>query len=184
MKSTAYRHKVRVDEATGLFEFDCSGFVDYAIRNTLPDAFEVLRQVGGRRPMARAYVELLNAIPSGQTRGRWLHLPGPDSLHEGDIVAWLATTSKADDWGIVNTGHVMIVDGSAQQRSPGEWVVPVIDSSFGHGGADPRVKPNATGLGRGTMVLVVENGALVGYRWSESARSPLNRTTVAIGRVL
>jgi hypothetical protein len=181
VKSTTYSHRVRVDEAAGVFEYDCSGFVDYAIGNTTPDAF---RQLGRRRPAARTYVDLLTAIPRGQSRGRWLHVDQPSALREGDVVAWLAVSSKPDAWGIVNTGHVMIVDGPPRERSPGEWVVPIVDSSFGHGGTDPRAKRSATGLGRGTMVVVVENGSLVGYHWSESARSPLIRTTVVMGRIL
>ncbi len=181
LKSTTYSHSVHVDEAAGVFEYDCSGFVDYAIDNTTPDAF---RELGRRRPTARTYVELLSAIPLGQSRGRWLRVEQPSALREGDVVAWLAVTTKPDAWGIVNTGHVMIVDGPAHQRSAAEWVVSIVDSSFGHGGADLRARPDATGLGRGTMVIVIENGAVVGYRWSEDTKSPLTPTTVVMGRIL
>jgi hypothetical protein len=183
-KITEYRHVIHIDEVAGVYVYDCSGFVDYALSNIAPDALDALRRVRGRRrPTARTYVQLLSDISPGETRGRWLHVKEIAALQPGDVVAWLASTSKPDPWGIINTGHVMIVDGAASERSPGEWVVPVIDSSFGHGGADRRKLPEATGLGRGTIVLVVENGNLAGYRWTESARSALNRTTVALGRI-
>jgi hypothetical protein len=183
-KSTEYRHRIWVDETQGIFEYDCSGFVDYAISNVAPDALDALRHVDTRRrPAARTYVELLSSIPEGERRGRWVHLRDAAGLLPGDVVAWLAAVKKPDPWGRINTGHVMIVDGAARERSPGEWVVPVIDSSFGHGGADVRKYPDVTGLGRGTIVLVVEGGSLVGYRSSESARATLRRTTVELGRI-
>jgi hypothetical protein len=183
--STAYDHVITIDEARGVYRFDCSGFVDYAVSNVAPEALDALRALRGtRRPNARTYVELLVAIPRGERRGRWLHVPDVGSLQPGDVVAWIAPVKKPDPWGIVNTGHVMIVDGAVRERTPGEWVVPIIDSSFGHGGADTRSYPGATGLGRGTIVLFVEDGILAGYRWTESPRSARVDTIVALGRVL
>jgi hypothetical protein len=185
VKSTEYRHKIWVDEAQGIFEYDCSGFVDYAISNVAPAALDALFHADSkRRPAASTYVTLLTAIPEGRSRGRWMHLKEAAELVPGDVVAWLAAARKPDPWGQINTGHVMIVDGSPRERSPGEWVVPVIDSSLGHGGSDGRRYPEVTGLGRGTIVLVFEGGSLVGYRSGESPRATLRRTTVALGRIL
>jgi hypothetical protein len=75
----------------------------------------------------------------------------------------------------------MIVDAAPALRAPDEWIVPIIDSSGGHGGEDRRSK-SLTGLGRGTIVLVRESGALVGVRWRESSRV-IVRTEVAMARL-
>jgi hypothetical protein len=184
-KSSEYRHRVYVDEARGVFEYDCSGFVDYAIGNVAPDALTALPVAKGRhRASANTYVDLLRTITPGTQRGRWLHVADVAALQPGDVVAWTAVTTKPDRLGVVNTGHVMIVDESPHQRSTAEWVVPIIDSSGGHGGADHRKSPDVTGLGRGTIVLVVSDDGLVGYRWTQSPTSPLTVTSVMLGRIL
>jgi hypothetical protein len=185
VKQTAYAHEMTIDEDKGVFDYDCSGFVDYALSNTAPDALETLRTVGEtKRPQARTYVELLSGIRPHATRDRWTPVPNVADLLPGDIVAWLAIEKKQDYLGNVNTGHVMIVDAPPTQRGDAEWIVPIIDSSGGHGSEDPRHMPDVTGLGRGTIVLVTENGAPVAYRWNWSSHSKVTRTRIVLGRVL
>lgn len=190
IKHTEYAHEITIDEDKGVFDYDCSGFVDYALSNTAPDALETLRAVrGSKRPQARTYVELLSAIAPHATRDRWTPVSRVAELLPGDVVAWDAIDKRQDYLGNVNSGHVVIVDASPTQRGHSvenidEWVVPIIDSSGGHGGDDKRHVPGITGLGRGTIVLVTENDAVVGYRWSESSRSKLTRTRIALGRIL
>jgi len=83
------------------------------------------------------------------------------------------------------TGHTMIVDGPPHPRSDREWVVPILDSTASaHGPGDTREAAHANGLGRGTMVLVVDAaGGPVAYRWSERERSKVYETEIALGRV-
>ena len=38
-KSSHYSHKKHVDEEEGVFDFDCSGFVVYALTRSVPDAW-------------------------------------------------------------------------------------------------------------------------------------------------
>jgi hypothetical protein len=185
MRSTRYVHETSIDEALGRYEYDCSGFVDYAIGNVVPDALDPLRALEpkSRRPKARAFVALLSAIAPGGRSGRWRRLATPSELDGGDVVAWLAPERAKDFTGALNTGHVMIVDGRARARGQDEWLVPVIDSSVGHGGADKRKAPDATGLGRGDVVLVVRDGAVVGFRRTVRKKANVWTSTVVMGRI-
>jgi hypothetical protein len=181
---TEYSHDVDVDESRGVYEYDCSAFVGYAIGNVAPAALDAVRlHAGKQRPTASSYVHVLRNITPGKRRGPWLHVASVAELQAGDIVAWLAASDKPDAFGVVNTGHVMIVDGPAHERSPGEWVVPVIDSSDGHGAADLRKATHTTGLGRGNIVLVVTDGYVKAYRWTESPRSVVSETSIMLGRL-
>jgi hypothetical protein len=190
-RSTSYAHKIRIDEDTGVFDHDCSGFVDYALSNVSKAVLDDVRAVRGQhRPNARAYVILLRSIAPGESRRRWLHVARVSDLVAGDVIAWTLVDAKVDALGIVNSGHVMIVDGAPQERASAdsetqkEWVVPVIDSSSnGHGGTDRRHAPDASGLGRGAIVLATEDGSPVGYFWSASA-SKLTRTHIVLGHPL
>src|SRR4051812_27845757 len=42
MQSSHYQHRTAVDEETGSFDYDCSGFVDYALGRVLPAALAAL----------------------------------------------------------------------------------------------------------------------------------------------
>jgi hypothetical protein len=185
VRATTYTHRTHIDEASGVFELDCSGFVDNALARVAPGALEALKGFAdpGKRPQAKTFVALLSAMAPGARRGPWQRLALPSELVPGDVIAWLATEHKKDFTGHYNTGHVMIVDAAARRGADDEWIVPVIDSSAGHGGDDPRRAPDVTGLGRGEIVLVVEGGAVVGFRRSVLARSKRNESKVVLGRL-
>ncbi len=189
VKSTEFivrGEQTRVDEARGIFEYNESGFVDYAVNNVAPDAIaQLMRVLSHRRtrPTAETYAFLLRQIPLGGSVGRWFHVPDVASLQPGDVIA--CRPAETDDTRGKDQlfGRMAIVDGPPRERAPGEWRVPVIDSSAGHGGDDPRRPNGPNGLGRGAMVLVVEDGLIKGYRWSTNARSPLVVTSVMLGRL-
>src|SRR4051794_29106253 len=42
MRLTSYDHETKVDEESGVFSFDCSGFITYALRIAAPDALDVI----------------------------------------------------------------------------------------------------------------------------------------------
>jgi hypothetical protein len=179
-KSSRYVHTSNIDESAGVFELDCSGFVDYAVARTAPAALEALRGNRKKRPLAKHYVELVSALAPGQSKGPWHRLTKASELEPGDIVAWL----KPDDVVSKNTGHVMIVGGPVT-ASDGEVAVPILDStSVAHGSGDSRSKTKATGLGRGTIHLLVgPNGEPVAYRWSNGRKAKPHTTTIALARI-
>lgn len=179
MKQSSYTHPTSVDEQTGTFDYDCSGFVDYALGRVLPDALRTLVAATVARPVAKSFETFFRSIAT--SAGRWRRVLRVQDLVPGDVIAWLEPPKIQS----TNTGHVLIVRAAPMQRAPGEWVVPIIDSTESpHGPSDSRYAKNATGLGTGSIVLLVDGGgAPTGYRWSTSSGSMPYTTAVALGHV-
>ena len=181
VRSSTYAHKTRVDEAAAEYDLDCSGLVDYALGRVCPDALDTLPRNGaGKRPLAKHFVELIDGLAPGQKKGRWKRVGKAAELAPGDVVAWLKPADVTSN----NTGHVMIVRGPVSVER-GEVSVPVIDStSMRHGADDSRFASKATGVGLGTIHLIVsESGAPVGYRWSNGKKARNHSCIVALGRI-
>ena len=182
LRSTDYTHEVAVDEASGTFDYDCSGFVDYALTQVLPEHFRELEAATATRPRAQDYVTYFTgdaySLPAD-----WAKVGKVVDLLPGDIVAWLAVP---DDYG--DTGHVMIVRSPprADARNPGAYDVDIWDSTLDvHGTDDSRIgKVDATGLGTGTVVLYADSaGGPSDHSWSERSTT-VDTTKVGLGRPL
>jgi hypothetical protein len=163
--ASTYSHHTHVDEARGSYDYDCSGFVDYALGRAAPDAFAELTKATVRRPLSKHIVHFVEGIPAVGHRGRWHRVMRAVDLLPGDIVAWL----KPADSTSTNTGHVMIVHGMPTQDAadPERVLVPIMDSTaMRHGASDSR-PVHTSGLGTGTIVLVVDaSGAATHFRWT------------------
>ncbi len=182
MRSTDYSHEVAVDEASGTFDYDCSGFIDYALDRVLPEHFRELEAATRVRPLAQDFVTYFTGGPYSLPAD-WAKVARVADLLPGDIVAWLAVP---DDYG--DTGHVMLVRNPprADSRIPGAYDVDIWDSTLDvHGTADSRVgKTNATGLGTGTIVVYADgSGAPTNHSWSPQATT-VDTTRVGLGRPL
>lgn len=155
--------------------------MDHALQEAAPAALEALRAaMKKKRPQAETYVALLEAMDLGEKNGPWIRIPAVSALVPGDVVAW----RRPPDSHSPNTGHVMIVELPPTRRHGTEWIVPIIDSSDGHGGGDPRHEPEVTGLGRGSVVLVTNKAAHpTAFRWKTSSSAHVHATTVVLGRV-
>lgn len=176
VKTTEYSHTTAIDESSGTFKLDCSGFVDYALANVLPDAFAELQQATVPRPVAKSFVDFVSA-----PTGRWKRVMNASTLVPGDIVAWSLPKDSAPT---TNTGHVMIV-ASPATAATGEVQVDIIDASeSGHGKIDARTASGATGLGTGRVAILVDgSGAPTGYRWSTESYSVPKTTTVVLAHL-
>jgi hypothetical protein len=182
MKSSSYTHDTFVEEIKGVFNYDCSGFVGYAMAKVIPDALETVDiAMDTRRPDAATYQAFFASL-AAKPAGRWRSVSRAVDLMPGDVIAWLEPKSIQT----TNTGHVMIVHAAVgtDPAHPDAVVVPVIDSTESpHGPGDSRVAP-ATGLGMGTIVLHVDGaGAPTGYQWSNQTFSTEYDTPVAMGRL-
>jgi len=175
--TSVYSHTTTIDEATGTFDFDCSGFVDYAMSRVVPVAYLDLPKGTLPRPLADTYVSYIASVAS--TNARWQRVAHVADIVPGDIVSWLEPTQLASS----DTGHVMVV-AAPPQAVAAEWHVKVIDSANSpHGTTDTR-SPSGQGIGIGTVVLIADaTGAATGYRWSTEAASVAYKTQVALGHL-
>ena len=174
----------RVDESTGVFDYDCSGFVGYALSHVAPEALRTLQAQSKPRPLAKHFEALFAAAPPAATATApgWFRVEHARELAPGDLIAWLEPPEKHSR----NTGHVMIVAAAPKPGArAGEWIVTIIDSSHGgHGKRDARVRDHHSGLGTGDIVLLVDaDDRPIGYRWSTWAKSIPYRTEIALGRI-
>jgi hypothetical protein len=182
MKSSVYDHTTLVNEATGSFQYDCSGFLDYALSIALPNQLAAMKTFGGTtRPVAATFENFFASIPAGTTKSGWERVTRAVDLRAGDVVAWLEPATT----GSTNTGHVMIVHGDAflNPKRADEVIVPVVDSAnSGHGSTDTRA-PSGQGLGAGPVGLLIDaSGNPVGYRWTGGVSTTEYQTPVTLGR--
>lgn len=183
-KTTGYSHTTTIDETSGTFLVDCSGFVDYALANVLPDAFADLQNATVKRPVAKTYVDFTSTLGPAGT-GRWRRVLDARAVVPGDILAWL---TPPDSGPTTNTGHVMIASSAAATApfaGAEEVQLDVIDASeSGHGKVDPRTESGAKGVGTGRIALIIDaQGAPTGYRWSTETYSKPRATTVAVAHL-
>jgi hypothetical protein len=176
-REIGYTHKTHVDERAGVFDFDCSGFVDYALAHSNVEAYGAVHALSRKRPLAKHYVELFQGL-EGKT-APWAPVRRVDDLRPGDVLAWLEPADVVSR----NTGHVMVV-AERPRRNGRTWRVPIVDSTAApHGSSDARKRAGERGLGTGTVVLEVDaGGAPIAYHWSTWSKSKEHATTIAMGR--
>lgn len=177
-----YDHHVSVDEVEGRFDYDCSGFLDYALGRVDPEALRCLpiTSKSKKRPLAQDFFTFFDEI-TGDGKGPWKSVRHARNLKPGDIVAWL----KAPDKDSHNTGHVMLVRKHAFENPelPNEILVPIIDSTMSAHAEDSRPK-GKTGLGSGVIGIMVDrNGRAVSYRWKGGQSKQAVETRIAFGRL-
>ncbi|MBI2392468.1 MAG: hypothetical protein HYV09_22985 [Deltaproteobacteria bacterium] len=188
MRSTRYRHKTRVDEASGTFEFDCSGFVAYALWRVNEHALGLVPVGVKGRPRAEDFVTFFTGLSA--TDAPWRRVEHGGDVAPGDVIAWLR---PADLIG-TNTGHLAIVLDRLGQAKPSkavaaiggarELLLRVVDSTDSPHADDARGDETTTGLGSGTIGLVVDAGDVpIGYRWRGGKSPKAWTTTIAIARL-
>ena len=178
LESTRYDHTTYIDSARGVYDVDCSGFVNYAMQVEVKPAFDELQAATTKRPVAESYNAFFDEL--SPPKGSWREIQLVRDLVPGDIVSWrIPAGVKSTD-----TGHVMIVE-EVVDRTASLATVEVIDSTdTGHGDADPRSPQGPSGIGRGTIGLVTaSDGTASGYRWSLDADSPPYKTDVEMAHL-
>lgn len=188
MTTTVYQHKTRVDGTAGRYDYDCVGFISYALQRAAPQAWATIARVTGiakgRIPSPLQYRAFFARLAEKPEPG-WEAVTKVSDLRPGDVVAWEHKTETA-------VGHAVVIGGTPGSMSDGSWLVEVYDStSSPHGDdsrpQDPRAQALAptgrrSGLGHGVMVFIADpaSGALTGVRWSPKARAIV--VPIAAGR--
>jgi hypothetical protein len=182
MKVSSYEHTTAVDEATGTFKYDCSGFVGYALTRVLPAQFAAVKTFAAiARPLAKHYEMFFESIAAGATKSGWTRVARAADIRPGDVVAWLKPAELVSD----NTGHVMIVTGAptVNPKRADEIIIPITDSSAAFHGPEDTRYPSADGLGRGTIGIIVNAaGTPIRYRWTGGYSTKEYSTSIAFAR--
>lgn len=178
--TSTYKHTTQVDEEVGIYNYDCSGFINYALANSLPKLFDYLQECTKVRPKASDFEEFFSSIDCSNS-AKWDQVLHAIDLVPGDIIAWLTP----EDSKSTNTGHVLLVKEKPTLNSSNEVVIDIIDStSRPHGNTDSRAENETNGLGTGTIVLVTDiDGIPIAYRWSTSNSSLIHMTNITMAHL-
>jgi hypothetical protein len=182
MTSTVYQHETVVDIQKGIFLWDCSGMVEWVLRQAAPKARKALSK---KHPPAKDFYNVILGSPAGKPHKGWLRLRGPEEICPGDIFAW----KKPWFWQKrKNTGHVGFVISTPQPHPlhANVWVMRVADATRMLHENDSRPEGGDGGFGTATMAFLFdESGSPAAYGWYGVAQSPdtFVPTTIAFGRV-
>jgi hypothetical protein len=181
MRTSVYQHRTDVDEASGRFNYDCSGFLDYALQKISPEAYAELpiSKQSSKRPLAQDFYTLFSHSTKKSTH--WERIRKVSHVRAGDIVVWL----RPSDSDSKNTGHVMIVKSqpSVNPRQTNEFLIPVVDSTSSPHAQDSRPK-GQTGLGVGVIGAIVDSkGEPIAYHWRGGESKREEKTPIAFGRI-
>jgi hypothetical protein len=182
MRTSTYQHQTDVDEASGRFNYDCSGFLDYALQKVSPLAYAQLpiSKPKSRRPLAQDFYNLFSSRTT-RSSSHWQHIRKLNNVRAGDIIAWLRPIDSDSN----NTGHVMLIKAEPRlnpQRND-EMLISVIDSTSSPHAQDSRRK-GQTGLGSGTIgILVNKKSEPIAYRWKGGRSERAEQTSITFGRL-
>lgn len=177
MRSTLYDHKVRVNRGQGTYDYDCVGFVSYALQQAAPRAWASVAKATDlkphRIPTPAKYQKFLADLAARPQPG-WQAVTNVADLRPGDVISWEHKTATA-------SGHAVIVASVPNREPNGSWSLEIYDSTSSPHANDSRpddrraqILPSSgkpSGLGHGMMALTADphSGALIGYRWSPKA---------------
>jgi len=178
IRETHYQHKTYVVQSEGIYDMDCSGFVDYLLKRVAPEQYASLPiEPGHPRPRAAMYFDLLNGLPGNPVTG-WKSINRLAEAQRGDIIAWALATSTQKPG---DTGNVVIVAAAPVLINSGQYGVSVYDSSGIHHDDDTRPK-TTSGIGKGVITFRVDDrGVPVGFQFNSIAHFHLE--PIAIGRL-
>ncbi len=179
MTQSLHSHRPRVDEEHGIYEYDCSGFVGYALKRADPGAFRALLH---RRPTAGNFYYHLIRFGPEPGPGGWIRIAAPADLRPGDVIAWLRPPSSR----VASTGHVMIVAEEPVENPArkGEFLVRVIDATRTPHSGDSRGR-GRTGLGTGTIGIMTDSpGRPTGYFWRGGETAAMRETKMVFARIV
>jgi len=180
MRDSNYQHKTDVDTTEGAYNFDCSGFIDYALAHSVPAARTALPVTTSTRPLAKDFEHHFRAVANGTAADPWQPVTTLPALRPGDVIAWL----KPADVKSRNTGHVLVALENPV-RNPAradEWLVKVADSTTSPHAKDSR-DDDTDGLGTGTIGLSVDGADHpIGYYWRGGVSTVLKHTEISMGQ--
>ena len=155
MVSSEYAHRMKVDERRGIYNFDCSNMVDWALHKATPRAATALVNKAGRRPLARDFHDYIDSIAADDGAHAWRHVTRVADMEPGDVIAWIKPRIIQSPY----TGHVAVaVLKPVSAPEPNTYLVRIADSTSLLHQDDTR--EGRSGFGLGTIVLVTDDRGL------------------------
>ncbi|HEX5033302.1 MAG TPA: hypothetical protein VFW62_02365, partial [bacterium] len=177
LKTSIYNPNTKVDLEKGIFEFDCSGMVNWILERSAPVAFAELK---AERPRVIEYVKALKAIPVNQPSAGWRRVEKIADAEPGDVIAW-----PTPDWyPSTATGHMGILV-APPLKVDGGYLLRIADSTSYPHGDDSR--EGGTGFGYGGVLITVDpkTGAGTGQGWTgRHSYNTVLETPIYVGRPL
>jgi hypothetical protein len=152
VRYTDYRHREEVDESTGTYIMDCSGFISYILKRVAPEHLGVIpKEIDKRGPGPDDFYEYFSTLTTKAERWRPIHCL--DDVLGGDIMVWRheGRIKPHDD-----TGHVLMVAEMPTAQADGIYSVRVYDSSNLPHNDDTR-RDGVTGVGGGEIKFKVDS---------------------------
>jgi hypothetical protein len=178
VKESHYQHKTHIDKAAGVFDVDCSGFVDHLLKQVAPQQYDRLPiEPGHTRPRAEVYYQFFVELAQTPKPG-WKAVSRFAELQRGDLIAWKKETA-AQETG--DTGHVMVVGGAPSRLGNGSYRLTVYDSTKSPHDHDTRA-PGADGIGRGDLFFYVNaQDAPIAFQFSSQRH--VHDAPISMGRL-
>jgi hypothetical protein len=167
--------------SAGVYELDCSGYVNQLLSNAAPYAYRnIVNGSGSYKPTSKDYYVFFDRLPARKMQHDWYKVPQVKQLSPGDILVF----QYKHFWGKRAGGHVMVVvsHAVAAGKLSNTYLVRVADSALGGHSNDTR-KPHASGIGIGTLMIKVSmlSGKAYAYAWRVDAPWRYNMR-LAMGR--
>jgi deferrochelatase/peroxidase EfeB len=177
-KATHYQHKTHIDKTTGVFDVDCSGFVDHLLKQVAPQQYDQLPiEPGHTRPRAEVYYQFFVELAQTPKAG-WKAVSRFAELRRGDLIAWKKETA-AQETG--DTGHVMVVGAAPVRLGTTSYQLTVYDSTKSPHDNDTR-GPGADGIGRGDLFFYV-NAQDIPIAFQFSSQRQMHDAPISMGRL-
>jgi hypothetical protein len=168
LDETSYQHVENIDEAAGVFDCDCNGFVGYVLEQEAPLHYGLIpKEADQQRPRAFEFYDFFSSLKPASHRG-WQRIDLLGNARRGDILVWRFPEIEQGH----DTGHVMFLaetpveqdvnplvqqDASlSPERDPIAFSVRVYDSVAQPHFDDTR-GPGQTGVGSGCIKLQVND---------------------------
>lgn len=180
---THYTHKICINDADGVYDCDCSGYVEHLLaRIALRHVALIRDSASNSRPLAADFYKFFAHLPttgSNPTKG-WLQIGTIAETNRGDIIAWTLDDSSTTG----DTGHVFIVADTPIQINGASFAVKAYDSSALQHFEDSRGEGSdfKCGVGSGTFHIDVgADGTPTSFQFNEKAST--YKVPIAIARI-
>ncbi|MCX6692861.1 MAG: hypothetical protein NTW33_12665 [Methanoregula sp.] len=181
MRSTEYVHPpYTVDDAAGVYKFDCLGFVDHVLMNADPAAYKEIGR--GVNPSIESYSGYFTKLDTTTPNAlMWTKVAYPIDLKPGDVCLWLKPST-------LDAGHMWIIAGEPKvnPKRGDEVLIRIFDSDGVHSDDSRTAAGLKNGLGSGIMGMMVDDvGNPIGLYWEGGSSTGAGEkdTTIVCGRL-